>query len=448
VLRSSANKIAIYIGLTLLVTGPLAGEIRVLRNFTLIDGTGREPRPSAAMIIKEGRIEWLGPASQLKVPPSAEVVDLSGQYVMPGIINLHGHIGNTVDLTQDKKFFTRENIERNLRTYASYGVTTVLSMGTDQDLIFKLREEQRAGRPTMTRIYTAGQGFIYKGGYGGLAGVNQGLADVVEVKPAVDAQAGKHVDIIKLWMDDHLGTAKKMPYDLADAIIDAAHQDHLRVTAHIFYLPDAQHLVDRGVNGLAHSVRDKPVDDALIKAMKRNETWQMAATLSREASMFIYGQTPPFVDDPFFNRSVSSKVIETLKSASYQAKIRSDPEFSRYRGFLNTAEKNLKRLADAGVKYGFGTDTGPPGRFPGYFEHWEMELMVEAGLSPMQVLTAATRNSAEFLWAKDLGTLEAKKWADLIILDKNPLEDIKNTRRIRAVYIAGNKVDSNGSVRN
>jgi imidazolonepropionase-like amidohydrolase len=174
--------------------------------------------------------------------------------------------------------------------------------------------------------------------------------------------------------------------------------------------------------------------------------WQRP--LSREASMFIYGQTPPFVDDPFFNRSVSPKVIETLKSASYQAKIRSDPEFSRYRGFLNTAEKNLKRLADAGVKYGFGTDTGPPGRFPGYFEHWEMELMVEAGLSPMQVLTAATRNSAEFLWAKDLGTLETKKWADLIILDKNPLEDIKNTRRIRAVYIAGNKVDSNGSVRN
>src|SRR5206468_12084461 len=181
------------------------------------------------------------------------------------------------------------------------------------------------------------------GGYGGLAGVNEGIANVAEVKPAVDSQAGKHVDIIKLWMDDHLGTAQKMPYDLADAIIDAAHQDHLRVTAHIFYLPDAQHLVDRGVNGLAHSVRDKPVDDALIKAMKRNETWQMAATLSREASMFIYGQIPPFVDDPFFDRSVSPNVIETLKSASYQAKIRSDPEFSRYRGFLNTAEKKSQK---------------------------------------------------------------------------------------------------------
>jgi imidazolonepropionase-like amidohydrolase len=118
VLRSSANKIAVYIiGLTLLVTAPLPGEIRVLRNFTLIDGTGREPRPRAAMIIEEGRIEWLGPASQLKIPPSAEVVDLSGKYVIPGIINLHGHIGNTVDLTQDKKYRTQSEDVRLLWGY-------------------------------------------------------------------------------------------------------------------------------------------------------------------------------------------------------------------------------------------------------------------------------------------------------------------------------------------
>jgi imidazolonepropionase-like amidohydrolase len=433
------NRIALY--LAFLLTAPLDGEVRVLKNFTLIDGTGHSPLPSAAMIVDNGRIQWVGPASQLKSPSSGEVTDLGGKFVMPGIINLHGHIGNTIDLTQDAKFFTRENIEKNLRTYASYGVTTVLSMGTDQDLIFQIRDEQRAGRPKFTRVYTAGQGFIYKGGYGGLAGVNEGITTVAEVQPAVAAQVKKNVDIIKLWMDDHLGTFKKMPYDIADAIIDAAHRDHLRVAAHIFYLQDAQHLVDHGVNGLAHSVRDKPVDRTLIESMKRHGTWQIAATLSREASMFVYGQTPSFADDPFFTRSVSPKAIETLKSPVYQAKIKSDPEFSRYKGFLETAEKNLKTLADAGIKYGFGTDAGPPGRFPGYFEHWEMELMVEAGLSPMQVITAATRNSAEFLHAQDLGTLEATKWADFIVLDKDPLADIKNTRPVRAVYIAGNKVN-------
>jgi imidazolonepropionase-like amidohydrolase len=153
-------------------------------------------------------------------------------------------------------------------------------------------------------------------------------------------------------------------------------------------------------------------------------------------------KTPPFISDPFFDRGLSPDTIATLKSASFhQQMIKADPEYEQFHQFLKTAQENLKRLADAGVKYGFGTDSGPPTRFPGYAEHWELELMVQAGLSPMQVLTAATRNGAEFLKAKDLGTLEKSKWADLIVLDKNPLDDIRNTRTINAVYIAGNRVD-------
>jgi imidazolonepropionase-like amidohydrolase len=303
-----------------------------------------------------------------------------------------------------------------------------------------MRDEQRAGRPTEARIYTAGQGFVFKGGYGGLEGVNQGVATVADVEPAVSAQAAKHVDFIKLWMDDHLGTKKKMPYDIAQAIIESAHRHHLRVIAHIFYLQDARQLVDYGVDGLAHSVRDKPIDPAFIADMKRHGTWQEAATLSREASMFVYGETPAFANDPFFTRSVSADVVAKLKSPAYQQKMRSDPDFAMYPGFLRTAERNLKTLADAGVPYAFGTDSGPPGRFPGYFAHWEMELMVQAGLTPMQVITAATGSAARFLHADDLGTLEKGKWADLVVLDKNPLDDIKNTRTITAVYIAGKRV--------
>jgi imidazolonepropionase-like amidohydrolase len=420
----------------------LVAEVKVLKNFTLIDGTGRAPVAQAAMILNNGRIEWVGSSAKLKIPPSAQVIDLQGKYVMPGIVDLHVHLGATIGLEQKAEFFTPENVEKDLRTYASYGVTSVLSMGTDRDSIFKIRDQQRAGRPSETRVYTVGQGFVFKGGYCGLEGVNQPVATVAEVEPAVAAQAAKHVDFIKLWMDDHLGTKKKMPYDMAQAIIESAHQHHLRVVAHIFYLQDAKQLVDYGVDGLAHSVRDKPVDQALIDDMKKHGTWQMAATLSREGSMFVYGQTPPFANDAFFTRSVSADVVAKLKSPSYQAKIRSDPDFSMYPGFLRTAEQNLKTLADAGVPYGFGTDSGPPGRCPGYFAHWEMELMVQAGLTPMQVITAATRNAATFLHAKDLGTLEASKWADLIVLDKNPLDDIKNTRSINAVYIAGNRVGS------
>jgi imidazolonepropionase-like amidohydrolase len=242
-------------------------------------------------------------------------------------------------------------------------------------------------------------------------------------------------------MDDHLGTQKKMPYDIGKAIVDGAHHHHLRAAAHIFYLEDARQLVDDGVDGLAHSVRDKPVDQAFVQDMKKHGTWQMAATLTREASMFVYGGDAPFLGLSFFTKSISEKVEKTLKSPAYQQTISSDPEFSRYQGFFEMAKKNLKTLADAGVRYGMGTDTGPPGRFPGYFEHWEMQLMVDAGLTPMQVIVAATKSGAEFLEAKDLGTLEPARWADLIVLDRNPLENIKNTQAIRAVYIAGNRVD-------
>jgi len=438
-LAQERSKAACLVAL-LLSASLLRGEIKVLKNFTLIDGSGRQPLVGAAMILDAGRIVWVGSVTQLQAPAGAQTVDLTGKYVMPGIINLHGHLGNTVDLTQDAKFFTRENVEKNLETYASYGVTAMLSMGTDQDLIFQIRDQQRAGRPSMTRVFTAGQGFIFKGGYGGIAGVNQGVSSVSEVEPAIAVQARKNVDIIKLWIDDELGRFPKMPYPIAKAIIDDAHQHHLRVTAHIFYLQDAEQLTDYGVDSLAHSVRDKPVDQALSESMKKHGAWQMAATLSREASMFIYASPLPFISDPFFTRSVSPTVIKTLRSPVYQKTISSGPHFKEYPSFLETAKKNLKTLVDAGVKYGFGTDTGPPGRLPGYFEHWEMELMVEAGLTPMQVLTAATRNAAEFLGAKDLGTLERSKWADLIVLDRNPLDDIKNTRTISAVYIAGNRV--------
>jgi imidazolonepropionase-like amidohydrolase len=424
------------------LAGPVRAEVKVFQNFTLIDGTGRAAAATQAMIVDSGRIRWVGPVAQLQMPTGAEKIDLAGKFVMPGIINLHGHIGNTIDLTQDAKFFTRENIEKNLKTYAMYGVTTVVSMGTDQDLIFKIRDEQRAGRPMTTRVYTVGQGFVYKGSYGGLAGVNQQVSTPIEVNTELDKLAAEKVDLIKFWMDDHLGTFKvKMPYTIGKAIIDGAHQRNLRATTHIFYLADAQHMVDYGVDALAHSVRDKPVDQALIESMKKHGTWLQAATLSREASMMVYASTPSFATLRFFTRSVSEKVVNTLKSPQYQKAMRDDPEFERYRPIFEMAKKNLKTLADAGVRYGFGTDTGPPGRFPGYFEQWEMQLMVEAGLTPMQVIVAATKSGAEFLQAKDLGTLEPAKWADLVVLDRNPVENINNTQSIQAVYIAGNRVN-------
>ena len=414
-----------------------SAETTVLKNFTLIDGNGGPARAAITMVIVDGRIQSIGSAARVKTPAGARVVDLTGKYMMPGIINVHGHLGNVIDLTQDPKFYTRENIEKNLNTYASYGVTTVASMGLDQDLIYQIRDEQRRGRPDTTRVYTAGQGFVYPASIGAMPGVTFAVTSPAEVAKDMDLLASEKPDYVKMWVDDNLGHAKKMPFEVSEAVIDDAHQHGLRAFTHLFYYQDAKRLSDAGVNAFMHSVRDRPVDDALIASMKAHHVWQAAATFTREESIFVYAQTPDFVNDPFFTRAVSEKVIATLKDPAYQKKIASNPDTVKYEGFLKTAQQNLKRLADAGIPYAMGTDTGPPGRFPGYFEHWEMQLMVEAGLTPSQVITASTKSGAQFLGAKDLGTLEKGKWADLVVLEKNPLDDIHNTRTIDSVYVAG-----------
>ena len=432
---------------------PPSGDTLVLRNFTLIDGSDRPPVPNAAMVVDAGRISWVGPVADLRAPDNATTRDLDGAFVMPGLMDLHGHLGNTVDLVQDRKFHTRDSVEKDLKTYASYGVTTVLSMGTDQDTIFTVRDEQRrqgvagdsaqkGGRPSMARAYTAGQGLMLRGGYGGLAGVNNAVGTPEEAAAEVNAQIDKGVDIVKLWLDSELETMPPMPPAITQAIIDAAHRRNRRAVAHVFYLDDAKRLVEQGIDGFVHSVRDQPVDQALIDAMMQRGTWQVAATLSREAVMFAYGSTPAFASAPFFTRGVSKATLDLIRNPERQKTIASGPNFTKYPAFFEQAKANLKRLADAGIPYGAGTDAGPPGRFAGYSAHWELELMVDAGLTPQQAITAATQRSAEFLKAADLGSLSAGKWADFVVLSADPLADIRNTRTIRAVYVAGVEVPS------
>jgi len=423
---------------------PARAEVRVLRGFTLIDGTGAAAVANSAMIIDAGRIKWVGPVSALKVPAGAEIVNLTGRYVMPGIIDLHGHLGITSGMTLDTKAYSRQTVEHDLKTYAEYGVTSMLSLGLDTDLIYEIREQERTSRPTMARVYTAGLGLVYKGGIGGgisFPGVpTPVLSTVSDVEPAVAADARKHVDVIKFWTDDNFGKAKRMPYDICKAIIDSGHRHGIRVVAHVYYLEDAKQLTNFGIDGLVHIVRDKPVDQELIASMKQHNTWQVASTLSREVSLFIYAKAPAFLSDPFFTRGVPADVVKTLSSPQYEEKIAADPNLEKYREALEIGKRNLKALADGGVRYGMGTDTGVPGRFQGYNDHLEMQEMVEAGLTPMQVIVASTKSGAEFLKARDLGTLQAGKWADLIVLAKNPLDDIRNTQTIQTVYIAGNTV--------
>jgi imidazolonepropionase-like amidohydrolase len=422
-----------------LLVANASAETLALRHFTLIDGTGHQPLANASMIVQDGRIQWVGPDAQMKPAPGSKVVDLAGKYVIPGLIDNHVHLALVNGIDQNINYYTADNVDRQLKIYAAYGVTSVQVLGTDRDIIYGIRDAGRARPPQMARVWTAGRGVVFKGSYGGVAGLPAQVATPEEARAMVDQQVKNGADIIKFWMDDEFGTiSSRMPYAISKAVIDEGHKLHRKVLAHVFYLANAKELVREGVDGFAHEVRDQPVDPGLVDGMKSHRVWQMAATLSREAS-FTYDKLP-FLDDPFFSRGVTPEVVSQLGSPQRVHKLASAPLFPKYKVSFANAMANFRKEADAGVRYGMGTDSGPSGRFPGYFAHWEMELMVKAGRTPLQVLTAATGDNAAFMGAKEVGTLQPSKWADMVVLDKNPLADIRNTRAIRAVYIAGKPV--------
>jgi imidazolonepropionase-like amidohydrolase len=430
---------------------PAWAESTVLRNVTVIDGTGAAAKPNSAIVMTDGKIAYVGPVSGLKAPADAKVQDLSGKFVMPGIIDSHVHVGMMHDVTQDFKYYTRENVEADLKTYAAYGVTAVQVLGTDKDLIFDLRKEERAGRPKMARVFTAGQGEVFKGGYGGLLGLNVPVSTPEEARKQVDEQAAKGADIIKLWMDDERKTIPvKMTYEVSRAIIDQAHKHHLRAVAHVFYLADAKELVREGINGFAHMVRDQPVDDALLNMMKAKGVWMVSATLSREMAYSL--AIMPWLQDPFFTRGATPGTLDALRGPAREKAVVTGP--TRFPGLpyerkvffdmdrtLFQAVENYEAMVKAGVNTGMGTDSGPNGRYPGFNAHEEMQMeVILAGRTPMEAIKSATSDNARWLGDKTIGSIEQGKWADLVVLEKNPLDDIRNTQMIDQVYVAGNSV--------
>ena len=432
----------------LALCAPAAAETTVLNNVTVIDGTGAAAAPASAIVMTDGKIAWVGPSAQLKAPKGADIKDMSGKFVMPGIIDSHVHIGLMHDVTQDEKYFTPENVDADLKQYTAYGVTTVQVLGTDKDFVLELRNKQRKSRPTMARVFSAGQGAVIKGGYGGLLGVTNPIATPEEGRKLVDEQAAKGVDFIKLWVDDERKTIPvKMPPAVSAAIIDEAHKKGLRAVAHVFYLDDAKELIREGIDGFGHMVRDQPVDQEFLDMMKSKGVWMVSPTLSREMAYSL--AIMPWLNDPFFTRGVTPGTLTALRSMAREKAVVLGP--TRFPGLpyekevfwdmdrtLYQALKNWQAMVKAGVKTGMGTDSGPNGRFPGFNAHEEMQLQVLAGRTPMEAIKSATADNAEWLKDKTIGTIEKGKWADLLVLDKNPLDDIRNTETINSVYIAGN----------
>lgn len=423
--RSSA--LVAVAALPLLACGGEPGPVRALVGARVIDGTGTPPVADAVIVVQGARVTAVGPRATTPIPRGAEVVDLSGKTVIPGLINAHGHVGDTRGLQSGQ--YSAENVVEQLRLYARYGVTTVNGLGGDQSAALPIRARRDSATLDHARLY--------------VAGTVVAAQQPDSARRMVDRNAALPADMIKIRVDDNLGTARKMPAEASRAAIEQAHGKGLRVASHLYYLADAKALVRAGVDFIAHSVRDREVDDELIGLMRERDVCY-CPTLMREVSTFVYESVPAFFTDPFFLAEADPAVLEQLRDPVRQRRIRNDRAAQTYKRALETAKRNLKQLADAGVRIAMGTDTGPPARFQGYFEHLELEQMVEAGLTPMQALVAATGDAARCLGLADVGTIEVGKWADLVVLGADPLTDIRNTRTVESVWVAGNRVPARG----
>jgi imidazolonepropionase-like amidohydrolase len=423
--------------------GAFAQQATVLTNVTILDGTGSPAQHNRTLVVKADRIESIG-AGHEHPPSSAKVIDLHGQAIMPLIINTHGHLGLTKGTSGSQTNETDDNIRHQLLRYQEYGVGAVLSMGTDGKRFAEIREESRRGELPGADVYTAGIGF---GAKNGVPPANMGFGEVfrpetpAEARSEVAQQAPQKPDFIKVWVDDFWGQYPKMPPEIYGAIIDQAHKNGLRVAAHVYHLEDARLLVADGVDVLAHSIRDGDVDDALIADMKKHNVAYIP-TLSLDDFGFAYGDSPKWVDDPFFTAALDPGVLEMITSPEYKAKVQSNKVTAQEQAALPQAMRNLKKIYDAGVLVSFGTDSGAtPIRIQGFAEHMELALMVQAGLTPLQAITVATSNAAKLLGIEDqYGTLAVGKKANFIVLEKDPSQDIHNTQTIRAVWKNGNKV--------
>src|SRR5262245_13691800 len=365
----------------------------------LIVGDGRVIERSS-FVVNAGKFTSVGAQGQVTVPAGAARVDLTGKTVMPALVDAHTHLGYRKDGTFLAENFTRETLQYELEQFASYGVAAVASAGTDRgDLTLQLRDEP-APRHGGVVVRTAWRGLAPPdaGPNPPMRAAPYGVSTDEEARRDVRELAAKKADFVKIWVDDRNGSVPKLSPPLYRAIIDEAHKHNLRVFAHIATLADAKDLLRSGVDGFLHVMRDRPVDDEVLRLLA--ERPQVFFTMT------LFGPSQAKGDD-------WPRLLQ-----------------------------NIARLNSAGVRLALGTDVGGAsagGRF-GWTEHAELEHMVTAGLTPAQAIAAATRTAAEVLRLTDLGTIAAGKSASFLVLEANPLEQISNTQRIARVYLQGQEV--------
>ena len=425
---------------------PVAAQPQATPQATLFEGArlitadGRAPIENGAFLVQNGRFASVGRKGEIQAPAGAARVDLSGKTVIPALIDGHSHIGYMRNLTSGAQNYMRENILDHMQRFAYFGVAASQSMGTDfGEMPFQLRDEILAGKyPDAARFLTAGRG----------------LAPLTEIAPDNMRQAAfpvttvagarasvlelvpRKVKLIKTWVDDRGGAIKPLSPDLYRAIIDEAHKNNLRVAVHATELGYAKDLLRAGVDIFAHMISE--VDDELVELFKQHPNTMVLSALGGPRRAVYAPWLNPV--HPLITETVRPEQIARLQQ---RFPLRDPAQLARATAGWERLAHGVAMLTAAGVKIGVGTDGGGQqgDQFLGWTMHTELENLVAAGLSPAQVIVAATRTTAEIIGLDDLGMVAAGKSADFVVLDANPLEDITNSRRISQVYLRGTMID-------
>ena len=410
----------------------------------LIIGDGSAAIENGTFIVQNGHITAIG--RSMKPPADATHVNLAAKTVMPAMINAHVHIGYEKYTSWGAQNYTAENVLDHLQREAFYGIAATQSVGSSPiEASLEFQRDQQAGKfpPASLFLFTPGYAppnggpdEVLREATNALHVINE-VTTAPEARASIQKMAARGIKAVKIWVDDRRGTYPKMTPEVYNAIIDEAHSHGMIVHAHATTLADQKAVVRAGADVLVHLVQSEKLDDEYLALLREKKPyWATVISLGDPTAVCEH--------DPFFEQALPAAVIAKIRATMERRPLAPScgPPSPSAAAREAIIEYNFPRMVAAGARIVLGTDTGlQPGHTFGSGEHVELARWVQLGLTPSEAITAATQRPAELLGLRDMGTLAVGKRADFIVLDANPLEDIRNTRRISSVYLDGAKFD-------